>query len=146
MQLGSCRTKFYIFMDIWAQYQKKKIYVYSARTEAKELKEWGYQAKHLHTEGSFAMEELIHDCFEASDIRCFVQPQALAEILRRMSGCSYHRLLMQGFTKAELEEAGIKDSDMGSPPGTVSLFASNPFGGTTGGKNSIFIGYAAKKS
>ena len=22
--LGSCRTKFYIFMDIWAQYQLKK--------------------------------------------------------------------------------------------------------------------------
>ena len=130
-------------MDSWAQFQYKILFKYiSARTQAKELKELGYQAKHLHTEGSFAIEELIHDCFEASDIRCFVQPQALAEILRRMSGCSYHRLLMQGFTKAELEEAGIKDSDMGSPPATVSLFAtsSNPFGGTTGGKNSIFIG------
>ena len=31
--LGSCRTKFYIFLDTWAQYQYKKIFFYGISAE-----------------------------------------------------------------------------------------------------------------
>ena len=104
-----CRTAFIRMMKAMA-FPLRSFRV--AGIQVQELHKMGCSAQCLHTEGAYSIEELILSGFKASDIRCLLQPEELAAILSNWS--NFTRLLEQGFSKTELENAGLKEPE--TPP------------------------------
>ncbi|CAE7237657.1 unnamed protein product [Symbiodinium sp. CCMP2592] len=95
-----------------------------AGIQAQELQQMGYSAECLHTEGAYSIKELVLSGFKASDIRCLPQSEELTAVLS-MSQRSYKGLLEQGFTKTELEDAGLKEPTTATSQST-NLFVASP--------------------